>query len=278
MNPEVATATAPFGVTAAQDNLFESIKPHKFTNPTRIDNPWLPLHPGKQLVFEGYTEEDGEEIPHRVLFTATDLTKDIAGIRAFVSYEVDYSAGDLVEAELVFFAQDDDGIVWHLGQHPEAYEDGVLVEFPTWIHGLEGARAGIMMQAHPAVGMPSYSQGWSPAVDYTDRAQIKKLGRTVTVPYGTFTDTLLIEEFSEPNAFQRKTYARGVGNIHVGWRGADATHETLELVDVIELNNTDLADVRDVVLALEAHAYTISQNSSLAYRDTAKMKRAPDPL
>ena len=268
-----------------QHDLLENIELHTFTNPTRIDNPWLPLHPGKQLVFEGYTTEEDDagipqEIPHQVLFTATDLTKVIAGIRCFVSYELDYSAGELVERELVFFAQDDDGTVWHLGQHPEAFEDGVLVEFPTWLHGLEKARAGIMMQAHPTVGTPSYSQGLGPAVDYTDRAQIEEMGSTVVVTYGTFNDTLLIAESSEAeeDAFQLKTYARGVGNIRVGFRGADATHETLELIDVIELDVAELAEVRDVVLALEAHAYTISKNSSLAYRTTTEMERVPPLL
>ena len=67
-----------------------------------------------------------------------------------------------MEAELVFFAQADDGTVWHLGQYPESYVDGVLDEVPTWIHGLQDARAGIIMQATPQLGTPSYSQGWGP--------------------------------------------------------------------------------------------------------------------
>jgi hypothetical protein len=278
MHPAFGTGTAPVDTcTPPSDLPFEDIELQTFTNPTRIDNPWLPLHPGKQLVFEGQTEEGDEIIPHRVLFTATDLTKILAGIRVFVSYELDYSAGELVEAELVFFAQDDDGIVWHVGQYPESYEGGALVEpIPTWIHGLADARAGIIMQAVPTVDA-EYRQGYSPNpepdLEYTDWARIEKLDDTVTVPFGTYNDVLVIQESSasEENACQIKSYARGVGNIHVGSRGVGATRETLELKNVVELDDAALADIRNQALALEASAYA---HSPKVYAYTAAAERA----
>jgi hypothetical protein len=81
---------------------------------TNIDNEWLPLRPGTQFVYEGTTYEEGELIPHRVVFTVTDLTKVLDGVRAGVIWDRDYSAGRLVESELAFFAQDTEGNVWHL--------------------------------------------------------------------------------------------------------------------------------------------------------------------
>jgi hypothetical protein len=174
-----------------------------------------------------------------------------------------------VEAELVFFAQADDGTVWHLGQYPEGYVDGVLDEVPTWIHGLQDARAGIIMQATPQLGTPSYSQGWGPWVDYTDRAQVTEMKTQTCVPFGCYEDVLIIEEFSEPNAFQIKHYARDVGNVRVGWRGEDATRETLELISVIQLGGIGLDEVREQVLALEKHAYEISPD---VYAHTAPME------
>ncbi len=36
---------------------------------------------------------------------------------------------------------------------------------------------------------------------------------------------------SVPGAFQLKYYARGVGNISIGWTGDDPNKETMDLVD-----------------------------------------------
>jgi copper oxidase (laccase) domain-containing protein len=72
---------------------------------------------------------------------------------------------------------------------------------------------------------------------------------------------LVIEEFnqSESDAFQVKSYAPGVGNVHVGWRGEDASHEILELVERVRLSSKALAEIRASALALEAHAHEISK-------------------
>ena len=64
----------------------------------------------------------------------------------------------------------------------------------------------------------------------------------------------------ELNAFQLKYYARGVGKVRVGWSGADATQETLELVDLVQLGPEALAQIRAEALELEKHAYEISQD------------------
>ncbi|MCZ6504655.1 MAG: hypothetical protein O6834_01565, partial [Actinobacteria bacterium] len=80
-----------------------------FDNPTVIDNEFLPMTPGTQLVFEGTTNEDNELLQHQVIITVTDLTKVIDGINTVVSWDLDFSEGELVEAELAFFAQDNDG-------------------------------------------------------------------------------------------------------------------------------------------------------------------------
>ena len=48
------------------------------------------------------------------------------------------SERDVAISELAFYAQDDDGNVWYMGQYFEEYEDGELVDAPTWIAGLAG--------------------------------------------------------------------------------------------------------------------------------------------
>ena len=89
------------------------------------------------------------------------------------------------------------------------------------------------------------------------------MGKKVCVPVACYEDTLIIAETSstEPNAQQLKTWARGVGNVHVGWRGGgEKTKETLELAQLVQLSPDELAKVRAEALKLEAHAYEISKD------------------
>lgn len=132
--------------------------PANFDQPTEIDNRWFPLTPGTQFTYQGSSIVDEAREPHRVVFTVTDLTKVVDGVRALVAWDRDYASGELQETELAFFAQDNDGNVWHLGQYPEEYEGGKLVNAPAWIAGLKGARPGVTVKAEPQPGAGSYSR------------------------------------------------------------------------------------------------------------------------
>lgn len=226
---------------------------------TTIDNQWWPLTPGTQFIYEGFSIENGEKVAHRIVFTVTDLTKEIAGVRTLVIFDRDYQDDRLVEAELTFFAQDREGNVWHFGQYRETYDETEFVGGRVWLQEYtEGARAGIMVQADPRPNTPDYSQGYAPTpFNWTDRARVAELGAKASVAYGSFDDVLVIEEFNaeEPGAFQLKYYARGVGLVQVGWRGSDPNQEELELVEIVKLEGDALAEVRAEALELEARAY-----------------------
>jgi hypothetical protein len=263
--PQPGATTAPQETTTvggSSEKPFEDFDYDNFDRPTNIDNDWFPLQPGRQLVLEGSTFEGGRRVAHRVVLTVTDLTKVIDGIRVVVAWERDYAADELVETELAFFAQDNDGNVWHFGQYPEEYENGEFVEAPAWIAGVENARAGIAMKADPQEGAPSYSQGWGPAVNWTDRAQVYRTDERTCVPVDCYEGVLVMEEFSreEPDAFQLKYYAPGVGNVRVGWRGDDPSKEVLKLTKLVQLGPEALAQVRSEALALEQRAYEISKD------------------
>jgi hypothetical protein len=260
--PSLALAiAASLGCARAQSNDHPSVTldPGRFTRSVQIDNPWLPLVPGTRLTYEGTSvEDDGSTVPHRIVVNVTDLTKTIAGVRAAVTWDLDYSDGELVEAELAFYAQDSTGTVWYLGEYPEEYEDGKFVAARPWIHGFEEASAGIMMQATPRVGTPSYAEGWGPAVEWSDRGLVDQMGQRTCVAKGCYEDVLVIAETSagEPDAQQLKYYARGTGNVRVGWRGSgEKTQETLELVRVDRLDAAALAAVRAEALKLEQSGY-----------------------
>jgi hypothetical protein len=241
-----------------------------FGRSTTVDNKWFPLRPGTRLSYRGQTIEDGERIGHTVTFVVTDLTKVIDGVRNVVIWERDYKDGVLEESELAFFAQADDGKVWHFGQYPEVYEEGKLTKTPVWIHGVKGARAGITVKAEPQLGGRSYSQGWGPAVGWSDRARVHRVGQRTCVAAGCFRGVLVTDEFSldEPGAHQLKYYAPGIGNVRVGFFGNDKTKETLELVSSVRLSTADLARARAEALKMEKSAYERSKD---VYGRTARM-------
>lgn len=258
----------------------EKLDTSKFTNPTKITNKWLPMTPGTRYVYDGTTTDDsGKSVPHKIVINITDLVKIIEGVRTLVSYDLDYSDGKLEEAELALFAQDDEGNVWHFGQYPEEYtKDGRFSDAPAWLAGIQGARAGIMMKAAPRLGAPSYSQGYGPRVNWTDRGETYQVGQEIQAGGTQYKDVLVIRETSleeESNdAFQLKYYAAGVGNIKVGWMGkGETTREVLELTRVEKLDAQEMSVVREKALALEKSAY---RRSRTVYAKTEPMTQLSD--
>jgi hypothetical protein len=230
------------------------------------------MQPGTRWVHEGSAVDDeGNSFIRRIEFTVTDLTKEIAGVQTVAAWIVDYNDGEVVERELAFYAQDNDGNVWYFGEYPEEYEGGEFVKAAPWIHGLEDARAGIKMVKDPQPGIPSYYQGWGPAVEWSDYGQVDEIGAETCVPVDCYADVLVIAESSlgEVDAYQLKYYAPNVGEVRVGWRGEDATQEELELIELVQLSPEELAEVRDLALELEANAYEISDE---VYGQTAPMQ------
>jgi hypothetical protein len=255
---------------------FETLDVRAFENSTTIDNEWFPLKPGTRLTWEGTTVDEGETEEHRVIFTVTDLTKVIGGVRTIVCWDQDYADGELVETEICFFAQDKNGTVWLLGEYPEEYEDGEFVAAPCWMHGSLDGKAGIAMLADPKVGSPSYSNGWAPSVEFSDRGVVDQVNQKTTVPAGSYENVLVIDEFdsAEPGAHQLKYYAPGVGNVRVGWRGDPTDQENLELVKFEQLGAAELAKAREAALKLEQHAYVEAKE---AYGATPRAEVAGTP-
>src|ERR687892_1460333 len=96
------------------------LDPAEFT--TRIDNPYWPMSPGDKWV---YRETDQEGALQRVEVTVTNRTKQIAnGVEARVVHDVVTEYGEPVEVTDDWYAQDQDGNVWYLGEDTTEYENG----------------------------------------------------------------------------------------------------------------------------------------------------------
>ena len=106
--------------TKARTAVHTDFDPANFSDSTKIDNRFQPLEPGMQFTYEGRSDRGGGRLPHKVIFTVTSLTKEIDGVRAITLWDRDINDGKLLEGELAFWAQDDDGTVWLLGETPRS--------------------------------------------------------------------------------------------------------------------------------------------------------------
>ena len=232
----------------------------KFSNPTRIDNPYFPLVPGTEFFYKGTITEAGTVTPHTVTFTVTDLTKVINGVNTRVILDIDNTGGEVVEAELAFFAQDDNGTVWNMGEYPEEFDNGKFAGAPsTWINGLAGAQGGIHMLAHPRVGN-TYTEGLVPRIDFFDVTTVFATGQRICVPVNCYTNVLVTHETSplDPTSgTQVKYYAPGVGLIKVGAIGGDS-QERLVLASLRHLNASALQAVDQQVRMMDRRGHRVS--------------------
>ncbi|MGH2942204.1 MAG: hypothetical protein ACRDLN_05470 [Solirubrobacteraceae bacterium] len=231
-----------------------------FSASTRVDNRWHPLVPGTQFVFAGRSNRGLGRLPHRVIFTVTGLTKKIHGVDTVVLFDRDVNRGKLLEAEITFFAQDDDGNVWNFGEYPEEYGDeGSFEGAPsTWLSGSRGARAGILMRGDPQPGTPAYMQGVAPRIGFGDTAKVLRYDKRRCVPVGCYRDVLVVDETNplDPgDGHQLKYYAAGVGNISVAPGTGGTEREILELVRVQKLRSAALAKLDREALRLDRRAY-----------------------
>jgi hypothetical protein len=176
-----------------------------------IDNPYLPLVVGSVHVMEG--DEAGTTL--RVERSVLDETEEIGGVTTRVLQEREEEDGELVEISRNFVAQAPDGTVCYFGEDVDIYENGVVVANEgAWRAGTGDAQPGILMPAEPVLGM-SYAQEVALDMDAWDHASHVAEGAEITVPAGTYSDTLQTIEWTpiEPNDISRKAYARDVGMI-----------------------------------------------------------------
>jgi hypothetical protein len=190
------------------------INPAEFT--TKVDNKYFPLKPGTTFFYDGGAERDE--------FAVTHSTKTVMGVECVVVNDKAWENGKLIEQTYDWHVQDNKGNVWYFGEDTKEYENGKVVSTKgSWEAGVDGAKPGIIMQAHPKVGQ-SYRQEYYKG-EAEDMAKAISLNESVTVPYGSFDGVLETKEWTplEPGYVEHKYYARGVGQVYGGG---------LELVDV----------------------------------------------
>lgn len=223
-----------------------------FSDSLAIDNPYMPLVPGTTYTYqsEEIDEDTGELTVEDVIVEVLPDTRTILGVEARVVRDRVFVEGLLIEDTHDWFAQDDDGNVWYLGEDVINYEyddEGNLIgtdDEGAWEAGVDGALPGVVMLARPQVGL-KYYQEFTPG-DALDDGEVLAIGETMTVPAGTFTDLLRTKDTTalEPFELENKLYAPGLGMIaefHLDIED-DEVEATTRLISV-ELNGVPVTQV-----------------------------------
>jgi hypothetical protein len=209
------------------------LDPENFT--TKIDHHYWPMVPGTRWT---YRETDQEGVELRVVVTVTEQTKKIAnGITARVVRDTVTEDGELIEDTFDWYAQDEQGNIWYMGENTAEFENGKLVtKAGSFEAGVDGAQPGIIAPANPQDGMQYRQEYYRGQAE--DNGEILSTDEMVEVPYGQFDNALLTKDTItiEPNVLEYKLYAPRVGPVLVvGVSGGPGSREELiELVDAGE--------------------------------------------
>ena len=189
-----------------------------------IDNEYLPLPVGATWSYEADGAEGLETIEVEVL----EETKTIEGVVATVVRDTAYLDGDLIEDTFDWYAQDDDGNVWYLGEDTCEYEDDKCVDtYGSWMWGVDGALPGIVMKGDPEVDGERYYQEFLEG-EAEDVGEVVDEDVRIRVAAGRFRDCIKTHDTSTvDNALEEyKYYCPGIGNVLVEEADVDE-----ELVD-----------------------------------------------
>ncbi len=168
-------------------------------------NQYFVLEPGFQLILEGGNT--------KLQITVLDETKTVDGVVTRVVEEREWKKGELYEVAKNYFAMcEQTKDVFYFGEDVDFYEKGKVVKHDgSWLAGIKGNRAGLMMPGTPKVGM-KYYQEMAPGVAM-DRAETISLDETCKTPAGTFSKCMKVKEGSAIETFAKeyKYYAPGIG-------------------------------------------------------------------
>ena len=176
-----------------------------------VTNPWFPLRPGSVYRYRGV--KDGE--PSREVMRVTHRVKTVDGAPVVVVSDLLYIRGVLEERTEDWYSQDAKGNVWYFGERTAELDEhgNVTTTSGSWTSGVDGAKPGIFMFAHPRPGQSArqeYLKG-----EAEDHFQVVAIGVTAAVPFKPFRGALLTKEWTplEPGVIDHKYYAHGIGTV-----------------------------------------------------------------
>jgi hypothetical protein len=187
--------------------------PATFSDPTSIDNPYLPMSQFRRCTLRG--AEDGQRM--RIERTVLDRTRtfvvDGVPVETMIVKDRVHADGKLIEDTHDFFAQDDSGAVRYFGERVDNIRDGHVVNHnSSWLFGRDTHKAGVLMGADPHVGSHWRSEIALPITLEHDR--VVAAPRSVEAGGRSYRHVIEVREYALPDhEVEHKLYARGIGVI-----------------------------------------------------------------
>ena len=198
----------------------------------RVDNPWVPLTPGTTYVYRG--RKDGAATREQVAVFAE--TKTILAVRATVVSDKLYARRGgrwgIAERTRDWYAQDRRGNVWYLGEATAEIgaDGGIVSREGSWQAGIDGARAGVFMPAHPHRGQSGIQEMY--AGEAEDHFRVLDLDAIVETRAAVTSHALLTREWTplEPGVVDRKYYVPEIGTVlEETVKGGDEVNELVRV-------------------------------------------------
>lgn len=241
-----------------------------FTADQPVDNPFFPIQNGVTRIYqaEGINEE-GDFFSERFELTGLGLGPVILGVQTTVQRDRAYEDGLLVEDTFDYYAQDDFGNVWYMGEDVTNYvydNDGNLIETnssSSWMAGINGGKAGWIMPIDKTLGF-NYYQEYAPLDGALDEATTEAYISSVSLGFGNFGNVLRVLETNPSGALEFKYYAEGFGLIMVE-EGLDESLSNPELI--FELVGTQAVPEPTSILLFGLGLISLAKGSRLKNRD-----------
>jgi hypothetical protein len=183
----------------------------KFSHPREITNPYLPLAALQQDILEG--KEAGKNVRiERTAKPAIHKTFEILGqtVESLAVEDRELENGKLVEVALDYFAQDDAGTVYYLGEDVDEYENGKVVGHEgSWLFGKDTQAPGVLFPAQPKVGDKFKSEDVSAEIHEDD--EVVSISESVKTPAGSYQNCVKIKEQLADGTTEFKYFAKGIG-------------------------------------------------------------------
>ncbi len=238
----VKTANAAALPEPSDDPFLPEFDAGNFTAGQPIDNPYFPFHTGTIFSYGTLPDEEDPtaDIERNDTFFTYE-TKQIAGVTAFVVRDTAYLNGMLVEDTLDWYAQDDDGNVWYMGELSYNYrydEDGNYLSTDT-----NGSWTADGQKIFPGYIMPSpelfstltegYYQEFAPRTAL-DQADILTLKASIELDEGVINGALATLDTTqlEPEVREKKYYEPGIGLVLTEDFENGVVEQTTELLGV----------------------------------------------
>jgi len=251
---KLAAAALPLAPESARVDRTEP----SFSNPTEVHNPLFPISDLPSAVLLG--QVDGKPFRSETTLLSETVTIDCYGVtvEALESMYVAFLDGRIEEVALDWYAADDNGSVWYMGEDVFNYLNGKLLNTDgTWKAGRDGPAA-MIMPADPQVGNVYRVENIFGTV--FEEVTVKSVNQTVDGPSGPVNGAMIAEELHEDGLTEAKTFAPGYGEFFTGDQvdvealalgiPADALSGSPPADDLVTLT-TGAGSVEDAVVATD---------------------------